>query len=223
MPNLIPRSTIAHKAVMAATGIVLFLFVVAHMLGNFKVYQGPEKLDAYAEWLREVGTPAFGHGQLLWSARIALLIAVGLHIWSAVVVTRRSLAARPIGYRRLAHAESTYASRTMRWGGVIILLFVVYHLLHFTFGTVHPDFQPGAVYHNLIVGFQVWPVSAFYIAAMLALALHLYHGLWSMFQTLGWNHPRYNRYRRWFAVGFALAIGVGNISMPLAVLAGWVS
>lgn len=222
MPNLHSRSTIAHKAVMAVTGILLFGFVVAHMLGNFKVYQGPQKLDAYAEWLREVGTPAFGHGQLLWLARIVLLIAVALHIWSAVVVTRRSLAARPVAYRRLAHAESTYASRTMRWGGVIILLFVIYHLLHFTFGSVHPDFRTGAVYHNMIAGFRVWPVSAFYIVAMLALALHLYHGLWSMFQTLGWNHPKYNRYRRWFATAFAVVIAVGNISMPVAVLAGWV-
>lgn len=214
------RTTVGQKAVMAVTGIMLFGFVVAHMLGNLKVFQGPQKLDAYAEWLREVGSPLFGHGQLLWVARIVLLVAAGLHIWSALVLTRLSRAARPVRYRKLAAVESTYASRTMRWGGVLIALFVVYHLLHFTFGSVHPDFQSGSVYHNVVVGFSAWPVSAFYIVTMIALSLHLFHGLWSLFQTLGWNHPKYNRYRRVFAMVFALAVGVGNISMPVAVLLG---
>lgn len=216
------RTTVGQKAVMAVTGIILFGFVLMHMLGNLKVFQGPAKLDAYAEWLREVGSPLLGHGQLLWIVRGVLLVATGLHLWSAFVLTRVSRAARPVRYRRLESVESTYASRTMRWGGVLIALFVAYHLLHLTFGSVHPDFRTGSVYHNMISGFRVWPVSAFYIVAMVALSLHLFHGLWSLFQTLGWNHPKYNRYRRAFATVFALVIGVGNISMPVAILLGLV-
>lgn len=220
--SALARTTVGQKAVMAVTGIMLFGFVLLHMLGNLKVFQGPAKLDAYAEWLREVGSPLLGHGQLLWIVRGALLVATGLHMWSAFVLTRVSRAARPARYRRLQPVESTYASRTMRWGGVLIALFVGYHLLHLTFGSIHPDFRTGSVYHNMITGFRVWPVSAFYIVAMVALSLHLFHGLWSLFQTLGWNHPKYNRYRRAFAALFALVIGVGNISMPVAILLGLV-
>ncbi len=216
------RTTVGQKAVMAVTGIILFGFVLLHMLGNLKVFQGPAKLDAYAEWLREVGSPLLGHGQLLWIVRGVLIVATALHMWSALVLTRVSRAARPVGYRRLQPVESTYASRTMRWGGVLIALFVAYHLLHLTFGTLHPDFRTGSVYHNMVAGFRVWPVSAFYIVAMVALSLHLFHGLWSLFQTLGWNHPKYNRYRRAFAMVFALVIGAGNISMPVAILLGFV-
>jgi succinate dehydrogenase / fumarate reductase cytochrome b subunit len=132
-----------------------------------------------------------------------------------------SQAARPHGYVSRPKPIS-YASRTMRWGGVILLLFVIYHLLHFTTGTVHPDFQEGNVYHNVVTGFQVWYVALFYIAAQLALGFHLYHGLWSMFQSLGLNHPRFNHWRKWFAHGFAWIITVGNISFPLAVWSGLV-
>ncbi len=159
-------------------------------------------------------------GVLLWIARLVLLAAVGLHIWSAWQVTQLSRAARPAAYRRRDVVQASYASRTMRWGGVLVLLFVIYHLLHFTTGTVHPEFIPGDVYTNVVRGFQVWWVSAFYIVAQLALGLHLYHGLWSLFQSLGWSHPRFNHWRRAFAQAFAWIVTLGNISFPLAVLAG---
>jgi succinate dehydrogenase / fumarate reductase cytochrome b subunit len=160
--------------------------------------------------------------ELLWGARVTLLAAVALHIWAATSLTRMSLAARPQGYEVTRHLESTYASRTMRWSGVTIALFIVYHLLHFTFGSVHPDFREGDVYHNVVAGFQLWPVSLFYVLAMIALGFHLYHGAWSMLQTLGLSHPRYNKVRNGLAGLLAILVVVGNISIPVAVLAGFV-
>jgi len=197
------------------------------MIGNLKLYErgefhGVRYLDAYGYFLRHMGEPLVPAYTLLWIVRSILLVAVVLHIWAAWQVTRMSRTARPRGYVSRPKIHTTYAARTMRWGGVIILLFVIYHLLHFTTGTVHPDFQEGNVYHNVVTGFSVWYVSLFYIVAQVALGFHLYHGLWSMFQSLGWNHPRYNRWRNGFAHAFAWIITLGNISFPVAVLAGWV-
>lgn len=216
------RSAVGKKAVMAVSGVILFGFVLIHMIGNLKLYEGPQYLNNYARWLREVGSPAVPTSGLLWIFRSVLLAAVALHVWAAWQVTRMSQVARPRGYVSRPKIHTTYASRTMRWGGVIILLFVIYHLLHFTFGTVHPDFIEGDVYHNVVSGFRVWYVSLFYVVAQVALGFHLYHGLWSMFQSLGWNHPRFNHWRNGFAHVFAWIITLGNISFPLAVLAGWV-
>ena len=208
-------STIGRKVIMAVTGAILFGFVLGHMLGNLQVYLGPEAMNHYGLFLRQVL-----HGTGIWIARAVLLAAVVLHIWSATSLTLTSRRARPEGYRREKWKESTYASRTMRWGGVILLLFVIYHLLHFTTGTLHQSFIEGDVYHNFVAGFRnVW-VSAFYIFAMLALGLHLRHGLWSMCQTLGVSHPRYIRRAHVGAWIFAAIIVIGNISFPLAVLAG---
>ena len=211
------RSSLGLKIVMALTGLILFGFVVAHMIGNLQVYLGPEAMDAYAVTLREMG-----HGTLLWIARAVLLLAVGLHIWSAWRLTMINNAARPIGYREVERRESTYASRTMRWSGVLLLLFVVYHLLHFTFGAraVHPHFVHGAVYHNFVIGFQNPIVSGVYILAMFALGLHLYHGAWSFMQTLGLSHPRYNHLRHALATLLTVVVVAGNISFPVAVLTG---
>ena len=213
------RSSVGLKIVMALTGIVLFGFVIGHMIGNLQVYLGPEVFNHYAELLRELG-----HGMALWIARAGLLVAVGLHIWSAWALTVRNAKARPQGYRQLAHVRSTYASRTMRWSGVILLLFIVYHLLHFTIGVhaVHPQFVPGDAYHNFVTGFQNPLVSGFYILAMLALGLHLYHGAWSFMQTLGLSHPRYDHLRYAFAALVTLVIVAGNLSFPVAVLTGFV-
>jgi succinate dehydrogenase / fumarate reductase cytochrome b subunit len=209
------RSSIGRKVVMAVTGVILVGFVIAHMLGNLQVYLGPEAMNNYAVWLRQVL-----HGTGLWIARAVLLVAVILHIWSAASLTLSSRRARPVGYREQKWRESTYASRTMRWGGVIILLFVIYHILHMTTGTVHQSFIEGDVYHNFVAGFRIVPVSLFYIFAMLALGLHLKHGVWSMFQTLGVSHPRYIRAAHVLAWVVAIVVVVGNISFPLAVLAG---
>jgi succinate dehydrogenase cytochrome b subunit len=216
------RSAVGKKAVMAVTGIILFGFVLLHMIGNLKLYEGPQVLNNYAGFLRSVGTPALPASGLLWILRSVLLVAVVLHVWAAWRLTLMNRKARPSRYERRQRVHTSYSARTMRWGGVIILLFVVYHLLHFTFGTVHPDFRPGDVYHNVVAGFRVWWVSIFYIAAQIALGLHLYHGLWSLFQSLGWNHPRFNRWRNGFAHAFAWIVTLGNISFPLAVLAGLV-
>jgi len=208
-------SSIGRKVVMAVTGVILFGFVLAHMLGNLQVYLGPEAMNHYALYLRQVL-----HGAGLWVARGVLLAAVVLHIWAATSLTLSSRAARAVGYRQRQWREATYASRTMRWSGVIILVFVIYHLLHFTIGTVHPSFVEGDVYHNFVAGFRSVPVSFFYILAMVLLGLHLRHGVWSMFQTLGVSHPRYMQAARVGAWVFALLIVIGNISFPLAVLAG---
>lgn len=223
------RSTLGKKAVMAVSGIVLFGFVLVHMIGNLKLYfpayasgdhAGMEALDVYGEWLREIGSPALPHGGALWIARIVLLVAVIAHIWAAWAVTRRSRSARSKRYEKVDRVQVDYAARTMRWGGVIVLLFVIYHLLHFTTGQAHQDFVPGGVFHNVTAAFSVWWVAAIYIVANVMLGFHLYHGLWSMFQSLGWSRPRFNPWRRAFAATFALVVTAGNVSFPLAVLTG---
>ncbi len=214
------RSPMGKKAVMAVTGLALFGFVLGHMVGNLKLYQGPEKLNGYAEGLRDFGAPFLGHGEFLWIARGGLLVAVLLHILSAWQVSRLSQKARPVGYQRKKALTATYASRTMRWGGVILLFFIVYHLLHLTVGSVHGDFVPHDVYHNVVSGFRNPLVSAFYIVANLALGLHLYHGLWSFLQSLGVAGPRLDAIRGKVAAAFALIITAGNLSFPLSVLTG---
>jgi succinate dehydrogenase / fumarate reductase cytochrome b subunit len=224
MAEFLPRvrlpyvtSTIGRKVVMAVTGLVLFGFVVGHFVGNLTLYLGPEAINAYSRFLH-----GFLHGGGLWVARAVLLACAVLHVWAATSLTLDSWAARPDGYRRWKAKDSTYASRTMRWGGVILFAFIVFHILHLTLGRFHPEYRPGDVYHNLVAGFQVWPVALFYVVGMVLLALHLDHGVWSLCQTLGLSHPRYKRWARVAARGFALLILVGNCSFPLAVLAGWV-
>lgn len=214
------KSSLGKKVVMAVTGLVLFGFVLGHMVGNLKAFQGPDKINDYAHWLREVGYPALPHGGFLWIARLVLLLSVGLHILAAVQLTRQNWRARPEAYNRRRGVQLDYASRTMRWSGVLVGLYVVYHLMHFTWGNAHPDFHPENVYQNLVTGFQVTPVAAVYIVANLLLGMHLYHGLWSLFQSMGWNHPRFNPWRRTFAVTFAVLVTLGFVSVPVAVLAG---
>ena len=213
-------SSVGKKLAMALTGVVLFGFVVAHMIGNLKVFQGAEKFDAYARFLRDVGSPALGHGQLLWIVRLGLLAAVLVHIVAATQLTIRSTRARRTGYKHNKDLSFSYASRTMRWGGVIVLAFVVYHLMHLTWGNAHPQFSHESVYANVVSGFRVWWVALAYALAQLPLGLHIYHGLWSATQTLAVRNPTVHRWRRLAAGGIAGAIVVGNISIPLAVLAG---
>ena len=215
------RSSVGKKVLMAATGVIFVVFVLGHMYGNLKAFYGPETFNHYAEFLRDMGAPLFMHGQLLWLIRIALLLAVLIHVIPAVQLWIAGNSARPVSYvRGLEIEETTIAARTMRWGGLILFVFVVLHLLHLTVGSLHPDFIPGDAYNNLVVGFQVWPVSAGYIVAMGVLSLHLYHGVWSGLQTLGLNHPRYNRYRRPLAAIVAVVVFVGFVSVPAAVMAG---
>jgi succinate dehydrogenase / fumarate reductase, cytochrome b subunit len=216
---------VGKKAVMAVTGLVLVGFVIAHMLGNLKIFLGAEAINTYAVFLRTMGEPLAPYGLLLWVVRIVLLACVALHITAAVQLTRMNWAARPQGYDTKRSIATTYAARTMRWSGVILALFVVYHLLHLTAGVV--GFQPGefhhlSVYHNVVAGFSVWYVSLFYIVAMACLCLHLDHGIWSMLQTLGWNNARTTWALQALSRTVALVVFVGFISVPVAVLAGWV-
>jgi succinate dehydrogenase / fumarate reductase, cytochrome b subunit len=207
-------STIGKKTVMAVTGAILFGFVLAHMAGNLQVFLGRDAFDAYARLLR--AEPA-----LLWAARLILLVSVVLHIVAAVQLTALKQKARPIGYQKKANVDSSYAARTMMWSGPILAAFIVYHLLHFTLGTVHPNFQEGRVYDNVISGFRVIPVSIAYIVAMVLLGMHLDHGVWSMFQSLGVSNPRYSAGLRRFARIFSTLIVLGFISIPIAVMAGY--
>ncbi len=217
-------TSIGKKVVMAVTGFVLVGYVVLHMAGNLKIFFGEQPYNAYASFLREMGAPLLLREQGLWMVRAVLVAAAVLHVWAAAELTRQSYAARPVGYRRREDVQATYAARTMRWSGVILLLFVVYHVLHFTAGAVGyapGQFQPGSVYRNVVAGFGVWYVSAFYILAQLALGLHMYHGMWSMCQTVGLGARTNPGYRVLAAVVAAVVVG-GNISIPVAVLAGWV-
>jgi succinate dehydrogenase / fumarate reductase cytochrome b subunit len=215
------RSSVGKKILMAATGVLFVFFVIAHMIGNLKAFLGPEHFDEYAEFLRVVGEPALPHGSLLWGFRIALLACLAIHAGFALVTWRTSTAARPVKYAKaLRPDESTFASRTMRWGGVALFLFVVAHLMHFTTGQLHPDFRPGEAYHNLVLGFQTSWVAVTYIVVMCVLALHVYHGVWSGMQTLGLSHERYNRYRRPVSLLVTLVVFLGFISVPVGVLTG---
>lgn len=207
---------------MAVTGVALFAFVAGHMVGNLKVFQGAQHFNDYAEGLRVVGAPFFARGQLLWLARAALLVAVAVHIWAAYKVTRAAYYARPETYRRLAAVETTYAARTMRVGGVLIVLYVVFHLLDLTVGTVNPAFAPGDAYGNLIASLQRPIVAASYVVANVVVGLHLYHGLWSAGQTLGLHRTPTDRLRRGFAGAVAGVITLGYLVIPVAILAGWV-
>jgi succinate dehydrogenase cytochrome b subunit len=213
-------TTVFKKILMAVSGLILWGFVIGHMLGNLKVYQGPEAFNHYAEGLRTFGEPFFGRGQVLWIIRLVLLAAVAVHVVAAVQLFLKSRAARKIGYKRFDSLSFSFASRTMAWGGLVILGFVIYHLMHFTFGNAHPSFRHGDPYHNFVTGFQSVPVSLAYMAAMIPLGFHLYHGIWSSLQTLGANHAAYVRWRRPAAAGLAVAVIVANVSFPLAVLAG---
>lgn len=206
-------SSLGKKVLMAVTGIILFLYVVAHMLGNLQIFMGPEQINRYAELL---------HANLvvLWGARLVLLFSVGVHILAAVQLWLRNRASRPVKYRVFRPPSVDYAARTMMWSGPIIAAFVVYHLLQFTTGTVLDGYQHLKPYENVILGFSNPLVAISYIVAILLLCFHLYHGLWSLFQTFGWEHPQLEPWRRRFAVAFAVLIGIGFCSVPLAVLTG---
>lgn len=207
------RSAIGKKVVMAVTGVIGLLFLISHVISNLLVFVDPHHLDEWGEWLRSLG-PA------LYLARAVLLAAVVLHVIAAWQLTRMAHAARPVSYTKHETRVATYAARTMRWGGVVLLAFIVFHILHLTWGQFHPDFIPGAVGHNLISGLAVTPVAVFYAIAMIALGMHFAHGVWSTFQTLGLNHPAWNRSRMAIAIGAAVLIAGGFLLIPLAALVG---
>jgi succinate dehydrogenase / fumarate reductase, cytochrome b subunit len=208
-------STIGKKAIMAVTGLILFGFLLAHMLGNLQVFLGPAVMNHYAETLH-------GNPPLLWTARIILLVSVVLHIWASIQLALLKKEARPINYVKRGNVRASYASRTMMMSGPIIAAFVVFHLLHLTTGTVHPKFVELAAYDNVVNGFRVIPVSIAYVVAMILVGMHLSHGIWSMFQSVGFSHPRYTPKIKAFASIFSWILIAGFISVPVAVLAGLV-
>ena len=218
------HTMIGKKVVMAVTGIVLIGFVLGHMLGNLKIFSGPDEINAYSRFLREVGSPELAYGQLLWAVRIVLLICVVLHITAAVQLSRVSLAARPVGYDVKRNIETTFAARMMRRGGALLVAFIIFHLLHLTAGAVGfraGQFRHLAVYQNVVAAFAVWHIALFYVVAMGALCLHLYHGIWSMLQTLGWNTAQNEKKLKIASRVIAIVVFLGFSSVPVSVLAGW--
>jgi succinate dehydrogenase / fumarate reductase, cytochrome b subunit len=209
------ESTIGKKAIMAVTGLILFGFLIAHMLGNLQIFLGPSVMNHYAETLH-------GNPPLLWTARTILLISVVLHIWASIQLSMIKKEARPIAYVKRANVVSSWASRSMMLSGPIIAAFVVFHLLHLTTGTIHPQFVELHAYENLVNGFLVVPFAIAYIVVMILIGFHLSHGIWSMFQSLGLNHPRYTPVVKKFAAVFSWILIAGFIAVPISVLTGLV-
>ncbi len=213
------RSAVGKKVVMAITGLIGFAFVVGHLLGNLQFYLGPAVLNEYGAALRR-------NPGLLLMARVGLLIALVAHVVAAIQLTIQNSTARPHNYHQWQARKSTYSARTMKYSGPLLGVFIVYHLLHLTLGSVHPNFKhvSGDVpdtYHNVVVGFSSLPVSLSYMAAMAFLGFHMSHGIWSLFQSMGVNHPRYLPVVRKAAVAIAVVIVLANISIPIAVLLGF--
>jgi succinate dehydrogenase / fumarate reductase, cytochrome b subunit len=208
-------STIGKKAVMAVTGLILSGFLVGHMLGNLQVFLGRDVMNHYAETLH--GSPG-----LLWGVRILLLVSVVLHAWAAIQLTAVKAAARPVAYVKPGNVQGSTGSRTMMLSGPVIGLFVIGHLLHLTTGTLHPQFVELRAYENVVNGFSNPIVSGLYIVAMILVGFHLSHGLWSMFQSIGFSHPRYTPLIKKFSGVFAWLLIAGFIAVPIAVLANLV-
>jgi succinate dehydrogenase / fumarate reductase cytochrome b subunit len=210
-------TTIGKKAILAVTGLVLYGFVIVHMLGNLQVFLGPEKLNAYAAALK--GTPA-----LLWGVRGLLSVSLAAHVFTSMSLVFQSAAARPVGYRAKHNVATNYSAMTMKYGGPLLALYIVFHLAHFTFpglamsGGYHHSHDD--VYANVVHGFQIPWVTGIYVFAQFFLGMHLYHGAWSLFQTLGINHKKYNGLLRLVPPAIGVGVAAGNIAMPLAVLSG---
>lgn len=202
---------------MAVTGCMMFGFVIGHMLGNLQMFEAPEHINAYGHFLHNLG-------ELLWIERGVMTLAIVLHIVTSVQLALRSRAARPVAYSRKEEINSSYASRTMYWSGPIVLAFIIFHLLHFTAGYIHPNatFTQGEVYSNVVSGFQVWWVSLWYIIAISLLGLHLSHGIWSMFQSVGLAGKRQTPLLKKAAQAIAILIVLGYISIPISVYLGFV-
>ncbi len=214
-------TAVGKKYAMAISGIALMGFVLVHMIGNLKVYLGAADINHYGEFLRELLVPLAPRTVVLWIMRLGLIGAVVLHVHAAYSLTQLNRHARSVKYQSARDYQvANFASRTMRWTGIIVLLFLFFHLADLTWGWFNPDFVRGDVYYNLDASLSRVPVAVLYIVANIALGVHLFHGAWSLFQSMGWNSPRFNKWRRGFAIGFATLITVGNVSIPVAVLAG---
>lgn len=215
-------STVGKKTIMAVSGLVMLLYLVVHMFGNLKIFFGSGQFNSYAHWLRTIGEPFLHYEWALWIIRVALVAAVVLHAVCAYQLSRRDLRARPVAYAH-KRPRASYATRTMRWGGIILALFIVWHLLDFTTLTVNTNAQPGHPYENVVATFHTWYGDVIYIVAMLALGLHIRHGFWSAAQTLGAGKATRDRVLKGIANILALVLTVGFISVPVAVMTGVVS
>ncbi len=217
-------SSVGKKVIMAVTGLIMVAYLVTHVLANLLVFQGPAKINAYGVFLREVGAPVFSHEQVLWTVRIILLLSVLLHMVAAYQLTRRDWDGRPIHYATRKAVQQSFASRTMRWGGVIIALFVVYHLLDITTGTLNPHGVHGEVYANVVADFapERWYVTLVYTLAVVAVGFHVRHGVWSALQTLGRSSGPYQMRYKAIALVFAVVLTAGFLAVPFAVQFGLV-
>ncbi len=219
-------TAVGKKYVMALTGVIGIGFVITHMIGNLKMFLGKDAggvyaIDHYGEFLRELLVPILPRTVALWLLRLVLIGAILLHLHAAFSLTVLNRTARPVKYQSARDYQvASFASRTMRWTGIIVLLFLAWHLADFTAGWANPGFVRGEVYRNIDASLSRIPVAALYIVANIALGVHLFHGTWSLFQSIGWSNPRFNKWRRAMAMGVATVIVVGNVSFPVAVLAG---
>lgn len=217
------RSDLGKKYAMAISGIVGLGYIFVHMIGNLHMFEGPDQIEHYAEGLRSLGEPILPHSLLLWLLRLPLIIALVVHVHAAYGLTRSNQKARSTPYdAERKYLAASYASRTMRWTGVILLLFLAWHLADLTWGirAVNPEFVRGAVYENVVASLERWPVTILYLVAMGALGFHVWHGAWSMFQSLGVNNPRFNAFRRTFATAFAIIVVAGFVAVPIGVQLG---
>lgn len=215
------QTAIGKKWVMALTGIGLLGFVLSHMIGNLHLYEGAAETHEYAETLRSLGSPIIPHGVFLWILRLGLIGMFALHIAAAMGLTAMNAASNDGGYKsKQDFVAADFASRTMRLSGIVVALFLIWHLADLTWGWVNPDFVYGDPYHNVVESFSRWPMTILYIVANLALGLHIYHGAWSLFTSLGVNNPKINVVRRKFAIGLAALIVIGNLSFPIMVQTG---
>lgn len=217
------RSALGKKYVMAVTGIIGLGYIFAHMVGNLKLYQGPEALDEYAKFLKNLLYPIVPQSAIINGLRAVLVLALIFHVLAAVQLTRINRMARPTRYKTRDYVAANFASRTMRWTGVIVLLFLVYHLSDFTWRLVNTAPEGASLREVVIASFSTPAIAGFYILANVALGVHLFHGVWSLFQSMGWNNRRFNHWRRGFAIGFTAIVIGGNLSFPIAVLTGFIS
>jgi succinate dehydrogenase / fumarate reductase cytochrome b subunit len=208
-------SMVGKKVVMGVTGLIGIGFVIIHSLGNLLVFRGPAAINSYSHFLKSTG-------ELLWALRIVLIVSVVLHVIAAIQLTRQSRAARPIGYTKRETQVATISSRTMRWGGALLLIFIVLHILHFTTGTIRPAgvFTGQDVYANVVTSFRIWWVALFYVVAMVALGLHLFHGAWSSMRSIGVSPPSPQPLHKKLSLLVAAFVWAAFTAVPVAVFAG---
>ncbi|MBN1218832.1 MAG: succinate dehydrogenase cytochrome b subunit [Anaerolineae bacterium] len=224
----LPQTTVGKKVIMALSGAIWIGYLLMHMYGNLKIFTGPEHFNEYAAGLRTLGAPIFGYANLLWVARIVLILSFVPHVWAGLVLYFRKRKSRgTTNYVQRKSLRAGPATLTMVFGGIAIGLFIIYHLLHFTFGVtgIHPDFRAHDAYHNVIIGFTSYAYipAIIYLVGLVAVGFHLYHGAWSMWQTLGLNNKAYTGLWRGLAWLLALGIPLGFALIPIAVIFGIVS